>query len=164
MANATSSSGLSSRPTQACVRCSDRKVKCDRQKPCSACVKHNAECVFVPLRPPRKRHRRVEILTDRLKQYQALLQEKGIDTAKLPDIPELQSRPKSGTPIATNAADTEELQLHTPTSIQSEPGGSVHKTQMVHGQGRSKFVEKYATTSSLLQCADIALVACGQEW
>lgn len=139
-------SGLSSRPTHACVRCSDRKVKCDRQKPCSACVKHNADCVFVPLRPPRKRHRRVEILTDRLKQYEALLQEQGIDTARLPDVPQSESRRASGTQLATNATDTEELQLQTPTSIQSEPSGCIQKTQVVHGQGRSKFVEKCVTT------------------
>jgi hypothetical protein len=75
-----------SRITFACIRCAERKVKCDRQRPCSACTKHNAECVFNDTKPTRKRQRRVKVqaLADRLNQYEALLQEHGIDTKQLP--------------------------------------------------------------------------------
>jgi hypothetical protein len=75
-----------SRITFACIRCAERKVKCDRQRPCSACTKHNAECVFNAAKPTRKRQRRVKVqaLADRLNQYEALLREHRIDTKQLP--------------------------------------------------------------------------------
>jgi hypothetical protein len=136
------SSSPSSRPTYSCVRCSDRKVKCDRQKPCSACVKHNVQCVFRPLQPPQKRHKRVkdDIFSDRLKRYEALLQEQGIDPNGLPDISESEQRRKPGR--SEVAVPENGLQLPTPASITSELERSTTKTQLLHGQGRSKFVDK----------------------
>lgn len=82
----SSSANVSSRITFACIRCAERKVKCDRQRPCAACTKHNAECVFNISKPPRKKQKRikVQLLADRLNQYETLLQEHGIDTSKLP--------------------------------------------------------------------------------
>ena len=142
MATAPSpSSSKPSRPTYSCIRCADRKVKCDQQRPCSACVKHNADCVFNPSRPPRKRQKRVkdQILTDRLKLYEALLQEQGIDPSKLPDTP-ISEPPRRSSHTVTVAP--EESQLQTPSSIESEPSRCIDKAQVVHGQGRSKFVEK----------------------
>ena len=146
---APSSSSIPNRPTYSCIRCAERKVKCDRQRPCSTCVKRNVDCVFNPSQPPRKRHRRVkeQILTDRLRQYEALLQQQGVDPSKLPDtIPDY----KPGTPDSnprrrssqTVAVVPEESQLQTPSSIESEPSGCVNKTQLLHGQGRFKFVDK----------------------
>ena len=138
---ATPSSSKPSRPTFSCVRCADRKVKCDQQKPCGACVKHNVDCVYNPSRPPRKRQKRVQdqILTDRLKRYEALLQEQGIDPSTLPDTPSSEPRRRSS---HTVAAVPEESQLPTPCSIESEPSQYIAKAQVVHGQGCCKFVEK----------------------
>jgi hypothetical protein len=84
----SASSSLSSRSSYACTRCADRKVKCDRQKPCSACVKHNAHCNFNPIQPSRPRHKRVKVkaLTDRLRHYEALLQERGIEDHSAPSL------------------------------------------------------------------------------
>ncbi|KAL8801381.1 MAG: hypothetical protein Q9182_004495 [Xanthomendoza sp. 2 TL-2023] len=121
---------MSSRPTFSCIRCADRKVKCDRQKPCGACVKHNVDCVFQPSRP-RKEQRRAknQILVDRLKHYEALLQEHGLNP--------------------TNPTDTSDLDPHllppTPSSIDLEPTRCINKTQVVHRQGRSKFVDNLWT-------------------
>ncbi|MCJ1396413.1 hypothetical protein MMC18_009303, partial [Xylographa bjoerkii] len=113
---------------------------CDRQRPCSACVKHNVDCVFNPSQPPQKRHKRVkdQILTDRLRRYEALLQEKGIDPRKLPDTPVSKPRRRSS---HTAAVVPDESQLQTPSSIDSEPSQCVNKTQIVHGQGRFNFVD-----------------------
>ena len=135
------SSSKPSRPTYSCIRCADRKVKCDQQRPCSACVKHNVDCVFNPSRPPRKRQKRVQdqVLTDRLKFYEALLQERGIDPSKLPDTPNSEPRRRSS---HTVAVVSEESQLPTPSSVESEPSRGIDKAQVVHGQGRCKFVEK----------------------
>lgn len=43
-----------------CVVCHNRKVKCDRQEPCSNCAKAKVECVYRPP-PPRRRKRGPEI-------------------------------------------------------------------------------------------------------
>lgn len=135
------SSGVPSRPTFACIRCAERKVKCDRQRPCSACVNHKVDCVFQAPRPPqrRQRHRTDQILTDRLRYYETLLQEKGIDTSKLPDAPgsDSQHRPSQAVTVAPEESHQQSL-----SSIESEASGSVSKTQVIHGQGRSIFVEK----------------------
>ena len=138
----TTAAPTSSRPTYSCVRCAERKVKCDRQKPCSACVKHSVDCVFNINQPPRKRHKRVQILTDRLKHYEALLQEQGIDANQLPDTP---NSGHDRVPNDAAPAAAPEMQLQTPSSIDSDPAqhpARYQKSQVVYGQGRSKFVEK----------------------
>ena len=142
MATAASpSSSMPSRPTYSCVRCADRKVKCDRQRPCSACVKHNVDCVYNASQPPRKRHQRVktQILTDRLRHYEALFQEQGIDPSKLPHTPDSEPRRRMS---HTVTVISNECHLQTPSSTESEPSQCINKTQVLHGQGRFKFVDK----------------------
>jgi hypothetical protein len=92
-------------------------VKCDRQQPCGACVKHNVDCLFNPIQPPRKRHKRVKVnaLTEKLKQYEKLLQERGIDPGRPPKSPTIS--PDQETGIITH---WKELQLRTPSSIEPE--------------------------------------------
>ncbi|KAI3661025.1 hypothetical protein MP638_004060 [Amoeboaphelidium occidentale] len=43
----TSSSPGKRRAAKACDLCHQRKVKCDEKVPCSNCIKHNAECVYI---------------------------------------------------------------------------------------------------------------------
>lgn len=136
MATAASSpSSTLSRPKYSCIRCAERKVRCDRQRPCSTCVKHSIECTFKPSQPSRKRQTRVkvQILSDRLRHYETLLQEQGIDLSKLPDGPI--SKPRV-------AVGPEESRLQTPSSTESEPNQCVNKTQVIHGQGRFNFIDK----------------------
>jgi hypothetical protein len=85
---APSNAKSSTRPTFSCLRCAERKVKCDRKKPCSGCVKHNVECIYNATKPHRTKHKRVkvQVLADRLSQYEALLQKHGIDRHELPDL------------------------------------------------------------------------------
>ena len=135
MSAASLPSNISNRPTYSCIRCADRKVKCDRQRPCGACVKHNADCVFNLAQPPRKKRAKTQILADRLRQYEAVLQEQGIDPNKLPDTPK--SGPRR---VSSNIVVPKESQVLTPSSIGSDQ--CVNKTQVVHGQGRSQFVDK----------------------
>ncbi len=140
----SSSSSMTSRPTHSCIRCADRKVKCDRQRPCSACVKHNVDCTFNPLQPLRKRQRRVknEILIGRLRLYEAVLQEQGIDPNKLLSTPDPEPAPESRSVSGLTAVIPNEAPFQTPSSTASETGRSVNKTQLVHNQGRFKFVDK----------------------
>ncbi|KAF4628725.1 hypothetical protein G7Y89_g9431 [Cudoniella acicularis] len=63
-----------------CVLCQQRKVKCDRQKPCSNCIKARAECVTsTPTLPRRRRRKFTETdLATRLKKYEYLLKKHGV--------------------------------------------------------------------------------------
>ncbi|KIW72514.1 hypothetical protein PV04_00699 [Phialophora macrospora] len=63
----------------ACVLCSQRKVKCDRQFPCSNCVRFRAQCVPATLTPRQRRRRFPEReLLDRLRKYEDLLHQNNI--------------------------------------------------------------------------------------
>lgn len=63
-----------------CLQCRKRKIKCDRKFPCSNCVRSNAECVFRDSIPSRHHKRRAEFaLLSRLKHYESLLRQHGID-------------------------------------------------------------------------------------
>jgi Fungal Zn(2)-Cys(6) binuclear cluster domain len=42
-----------------CLRCFERKVKCDKNHPCNNCVKSNVDCHFrIPSAPRRKKKKR----------------------------------------------------------------------------------------------------------
>ncbi|GAP87396.2 putative fungal specific transcription factor domain-containing protein [Rosellinia necatrix] len=72
-----------------CVLCQQRKVRCDKKKPCSNCVKAGVDCRVVPPQPPRRRKKRIpeRDLVDRLRKYEALLTQNGIAFESLgPDI------------------------------------------------------------------------------
>ena len=138
-----------SRLTYSCVRCSNRKVKCDRQNPCTACVKHNAQCIFRPHQPSQKRSKRFEHDTrnDRLKRYEALLTEAGIDLERTSENHPAKQHHTPGS-VGGGVAGTL-TQLPTPASTTSEDR-SLTKTQIVHGEGRQKFVDKYAISQFAL--------------
>ncbi|KAL3303552.1 fungal specific transcription factor domain-containing protein [Colletotrichum asianum] len=63
-----------------CVLCQQRKVRCDKNKPCANCVKARVECRVIPPQPPRRRKKRLQErdLVDRLKKYELLLAENGV--------------------------------------------------------------------------------------
>ncbi len=58
-----------------CVLCQQRKVKCDRQKPCSNCIKSRAECVPSTVTVPRRRRKKLSEadLAAKLRRYEHLL-------------------------------------------------------------------------------------------
>jgi hypothetical protein len=63
----------------ACVTCQLRKVKCDRQTPCSNCTKAGIQCVSAALVPRQRRRRFAEKdLLDRLRHYERLLHQNNI--------------------------------------------------------------------------------------
>lgn len=77
----SSSRVLPIKHTYACTRCSLRKVKCNRQAPCESCTRHNVECIFRPPKPSRRRREPIidKSVDERLKRYEALLRQKGIN-------------------------------------------------------------------------------------
>lgn len=70
-----------------CVLCQQRKVRCDKQKPCANCVKAQVECRVVPPQPPRRRRKKPQErdLIERLKKYEALLAQHGVSFEPIAD-------------------------------------------------------------------------------
>lgn len=44
-----------------CLRCAQRKVRCDRMVPCSNCIKHDSICEFPQPRTERRKRKRVQL-------------------------------------------------------------------------------------------------------
>jgi len=134
------------RPTKAfsCVRCFERKVKCDKQHPCSGCVRSKAECVFrVPAAPRRKKKRpQEEILLAKLKQYEELLQSKGINVDEIQSSSTVTSGAGSSSQptVPSFSAETELPGSH--TDYYTHPKG-----KLIMDQGRSLFIENNLWTS-----------------
>lgn len=65
-----------------CLLCQQRKVRCDRNEPCSNCIKAGvSKCEAAPQYPPRKRKKRfpeAELLA-RLRRYERHLRSYGAD-------------------------------------------------------------------------------------
>ncbi|EEA25625.1 conserved hypothetical protein [Talaromyces marneffei ATCC 18224] len=76
----TTTSGSATAKQPSCILCRKRKVKCDRKYPCSNCIRANAECIFRESIPARHHKRRAEhALLSRLRHYESLLRQHGID-------------------------------------------------------------------------------------
>ena len=124
-----------------CVRCFTRRVKCDRQQPCSACANHNAECVFRVPAPPRSRKKRTQedALLQRLKRCETLLQQSGIDPRMLPgDSQAAKSDDSHGLrePVTVKSSDS-------PTpSAAGGSGRAFSESKLLYNQRRSKYIDK----------------------
>lgn len=66
--------------SHSCVLCQQRKVRCDRQNPCSNCVKTRAECVPSFPTAPRRRRRKAseQDMVTKMRRYERLLKKHGV--------------------------------------------------------------------------------------
>jgi len=70
---------------KACVVCRDRKIKCDRQLPCSNCTRWgNKDCVYPPAKrrprntnPAKKKYEPEKLLLERLQKLEIMVQKLG---------------------------------------------------------------------------------------
>ncbi|KAI4183953.1 MAG: hypothetical protein L6R41_005064 [Letrouitia leprolyta] len=133
------SNALPAKSAFACVRCSERKVKCDKQIPCNACVRHSAQCIFRPPKPAQRKRKLIkyELMEERLKNYEALLREKGIDLDHVDDrsVNERQSESGRSNPSGTV------WQMPTPPSTVSGPQGTLFKPMILQGPEGTKLVD-----------------------
>ncbi|OIW32230.1 hypothetical protein CONLIGDRAFT_612692 [Coniochaeta ligniaria NRRL 30616] len=121
-----------------CVLCQQRKVRCDKQKPCANCVKAQVECKVVPPQPPRRRRKKPHErdLIERLKKYESLLAQHGVnfepiaddfkasdnadDIADLgQDLSGLKTSPESSAPTDYNQGDNDEKSYRHTDAIDS---------------------------------------------
>lgn len=116
-----------------CVLCQQRKVKCDRQKPCSNCIKARAECVPSAPTVPRRRRRKFteQDLAARLRKYEHLLKKNGIKIEEDEDAPE--DRPEPSTYGVERG-----LTLEVPRAPKADKG------MLFADHQNSRYVEKYA--------------------
>jgi hypothetical protein len=116
MADLPAATGTSALSASACIRCAHRKVKCDRQRPCAACVRHHVDCVYTPYQPYRlrRKHARERAVSDGLRRYETLLRRQSSATAD-------------------TRAD--------PGAVNRLLGST--GTRVVHAFGRSQVVDKY---------------------
>ncbi|KAI9712728.1 MAG: hypothetical protein M1820_001350 [Bogoriella megaspora] len=79
-ASATSRAATKPQRVLACVLCQQRKIKCNREIPCSNCLKSGAQCVpAVPTARQRRRRFPERDLLERLNRYESLLRQHKID-------------------------------------------------------------------------------------
>ena len=144
-----------------CLRCAERKVKCDRQATCSACAKHDVRCIYRPL-PPRRKTKRVKVDSPsaRLDRLEAALRKEGISNpSALLDILGSDRSKQSN-----SGSGSSEAQLSTPVSTSSEQSRSLTETQLVHDAAGSKFIDKSVLPIIWRLDTDSQTAVCGQGW
>lgn len=130
-----------------CVRCFERKVKCDKQHPCAGCVRSRVECVF---RVPTSRRRTKKVqevsLLNQLKHYLDALKSHGIDVARALAPPE--QRDSISSIHDTDAADTTPGEVKIPGSDDTDGTLASYGPSFLHDlgrlivdEGRTRFVE-----------------------
>ena len=124
----------------ACVSCSERKVKCDKQSPCNACVKHKVQCSYrQPKLSQRKRKHVInELVEERLKHYEAILQKRGIDPYQIAGPAEAEHLRETGLPEKSETV----WEMPTSASTASGPQATIFNARLVQGQKGNKFLDK----------------------
>lgn len=93
-----------------CVSCRQRKVKCDKARPCSACQRSNVECVFPPrVRLPRGRQggsraRNAEI-TRRLNRLEGLVERLGGEAVLTANVQSNEAAAKDSTALKASVEE-----------------------------------------------------------
>ncbi|KAI5461686.1 fungal-specific transcription factor domain-containing protein [Mariannaea sp. PMI_226] len=118
----------------ACVLCQHRKIKCDRNTPCSNCIKANVTCTPSTPAPARKRRRPNQDLQERLARCESLLKQyaDGSVTSPLAQPAQMPSRDGSQSDVSVT----------TPTGSESQPRWKP-TGKMVKDDGGVRFMDSY---------------------
>lgn len=129
-----------------CVLCQQRKVRCDKNKPCANCVKAKVECRVVPPQPPRRRKKRLQEkdLFERLRKYETLLNDNGVEFDPIGH--ELRQDGPPGDDVDELEDDFEMLKTSPETSM-SPPQASVKK-ECVTRDGKSYSRDGYTDVAT----------------
>ncbi|XWX01624.1 hypothetical protein V2A60_009652 [Cordyceps javanica] len=121
----------------ACVLCQHRKIKCDRNTPCSNCLKAGVTCTPSTPAPARKRRRPNQDLQERLARCEELL--KQYATAGSP--PSTTSNPPSVSAPPTVTPTKKEV-VDTPNSISTDSQSTVQpRFKIIQEAGVSRFMD-----------------------
>ncbi|KAK3306587.1 fungal-specific transcription factor domain-containing protein [Chaetomium strumarium] len=113
-----------------CVLCQQRKVRCDKQKPCANCVKAQVECRVIPPQPPRRRKKKPHErdLIERLRKYESLLSQHGVNFE--PIAHDLK--------VSDRVDDVEDLE-HDLTGLKTSPSSSADHVSPGQGHYKQKW-------------------------
>ncbi|KAF4983675.1 hypothetical protein FZEAL_962 [Fusarium zealandicum] len=118
----------------ACVLCQHRKIKCDRNTPCSNCIKANVSCTPSTPAPARKRRRPNQDLQERLARCEHLLKQYADGSIPSPSALASQSPAMNGS--------ISDAPVGTPTNSEAQlkwkPAG-----KMVKDESGERFVDSY---------------------
>lgn len=125
-----------------CVRCFERKVKCDKNHPCSGCIRSKVECVFrIPAAPRRKKKRpEGDTVLNRLKQYEQLLESKGINPAEA--LASSKDTNASSTSLSDPITLSHDEETHDMVRDAFHSGHPRQKGRLVIDQGKTRYIEK----------------------
>ena len=114
--------------THSCVLCQKRKVKCDRNVPCSGCIRLGVECVEAIPAPPRPRKRKASTsnLQSRLLRCEELL------------------RVKDGSFGSPDGQESDIEEEYTPKDASLHVGSPSGKGKLIVDQGEAQFLDRYA--------------------
>lgn len=164
----------------ACVLCQQRKVKCSRETPCSGCIKSRAECIYRDPAPPRRRKRRnpEDVLLDRLKRYEELLQNAGIKVGPIgrandgsAEDDQAEDREPRQTSASDNASrsgggqhDAKTIPFGESISAEMASDKSPNPGRFIFEEGRSRYLEKWVNHLAVWKFSDRPRTApCGPD-
>ncbi|KAJ4864013.1 fungal specific transcription factor domain-containing protein [Trichoderma breve] len=137
----------------ACVLCQHRKIKCDRNSPCSNCIKANVTCTPSTPAPARKRRRPNQDLQERLARCEELLKQYASGSVPIPGPAPAPSAPPAQRPLPPLPATPSNSNLPTSEAVVATPA-SVDSTQsrnpgslMVKEDGNVRFMDSYIWAS-----------------
>lgn len=139
----TPTAARQSATTHACVRCSERKVKCDKKHPCTACLRFDFECAYRPLGPRKlkKQSASHRALIQRLKRYESLLQEQGIDVGANVGTSTARGEDALEDGSQSSAVTASHTKIPVPEVV-SEPGQVPSSSQPVYDTGNLRYLER----------------------
>ena len=112
----------------ACLMCQQRKIKCNRNFPCSNCIKSQTECIPAALVQRRRRRRFPEReLLDRLRKYEDLLRQNKIPFEPL----HKESTKEKGLPTG-DSVDASDDEHPEPRSREASTPSSTVKSERVY--------------------------------
>ncbi|KAI0202126.1 fungal-specific transcription factor domain-containing protein [Astrocystis sublimbata] len=127
----------------ACVHCQYRKIKCDRQQPCSNCIKAKIACKPSTPAPPHKRRRPNQDLLERLARCEKLLKQYADGNVPAPGEP----APVPAAPASSASASQHALSAPA-TTTEPETGASPKPTgKVVEEDGNVRFMDNYIRIS-----------------
>ncbi|KAI1757545.1 fungal-specific transcription factor domain-containing protein [Xylaria castorea] len=129
----------------ACVHCQYRKIKCDRQQPCSNCIKAKISCKPSIPAPPHKRRRPNQDLLERLARCEQLLKQYADGNVPAQGEPaRAPTKPSNSTSInqPVSSLSATKVKNENEARASSKPAGKV-----VEEDGAVRFIDNWVRIS-----------------
>ncbi|KAL8752908.1 MAG: hypothetical protein Q9184_005586 [Pyrenodesmia sp. 2 TL-2023] len=139
-----------------CVICQRRKVKCDRNDPCSNCLKHRVECEYRAPAPPRRRKRQSPDpqLQAKMRRYEEILQEHGVKVDELNADRNLEKPSQATSPLTGPKSDSGVESRYGPDTPLSRVSVTQHKPKAPQSTPYVATTEEFKHLEELLEGSD----------